>query len=261
MKISKQYIFTTLSLSLIFTLATADQIPLYLNPDTRSEIIVKLDSNHESFKHAFSVEEETKKNESWFCLEHFGTFYGYVTIDRINKNLNVKPETLVYYKPDHSSAVLTTLFKDDQAELVEADDWAKVRFTKPILLYFLKEVPLINQANIEQAPKEMPSTILLEEESLDMESSPSYIDTEALPMRYFEGILKTTHQRLGFRSPYEFKIIDKKGNFLAYVDLSNLLTSTPIEHFLHKTIVIHGAVKQLTNKRHIVVFAQTLHLK
>src|SRR5690606_17004333 len=112
-------------------------------------------------------------------------------------------------------------------------DWVEVSFRKPLVAYVRPEsdkvAPVIGEGSSE------PGVIFDNEKTAKAASAPiadrGAVATDGI-LRAFEGQLSKPRSFFFFKPPYEFQLVDASGNRIAYLDLSRLLITTPLEHFL-----------------------------
>ena len=74
----------------------------------------------------------------------------------------------------------------------------------------------------------------------------------------YSGILKLTRSFLLLRPNYEYCITDKKGNTVAFIDTSELVTGTPLLNLSGKEITVTGQTFPHKYRGVIVVKAQSI---
>ena len=191
----------------------------------------------------------------------------------INKGLEAKPGAAVHVRPEKDSPVLTTIEEGDKTELVEAFDWAEIKFSKSLTVYFYRkpkepepvEEPPPPPAPVEELEVESPGATppVPDEEIIQLPQalvdSPTEIPN---PPRYFEGILKTTGTPLGLaKKAYPLQIIGEGGKRIAFIDTKNLLISSAVENYIGKGVVVYGEAVRAAKSNQVVVKARTLRLK
>jgi hypothetical protein len=90
----------------------------------------------------------------------------------------------------------------------------------------------------------------------------SDITPSGLP-RFIEGRFTSTRGFIGFRHPYNFQLIDRRGNRIAYLDISRLLLTENVQNFEGRIVIIYGTAHRLQDARRkgVVIEVESLHLK
>lgn len=257
-------ILTTLSLlALVPALWGAEKVALHFMPDSDARIIAELEPDDAKLALAEDVIEKEKKEEGWQWLEYEGTFKGYVALDDVGKDLEVAPGALIRLDPDPDSPILTVVEEGDDVELIWAGDWAEVKFTKEVPVYFKKASPELPTIEFDSPADSMEGENIASGDPDTVEGGPSVYKNKKDGMlpRYFEGTLQKASGSLGRKPKYKLQLEDRKGKRIAFVDTSNLLISTPVESFVEKDVILYGGAITLSDSKDIVIVARTIRLR
>lgn len=113
----------------------ARELLLQLAPEADAPVIAKVIASDKVILDAAPA--EPNADEGWRQLALPTPFEGYVPTATLDKNLEISPGTAVRYLPTSESAKITEVKPDDRYEVVrENNDWATVRFDKPVTGYF-----------------------------------------------------------------------------------------------------------------------------
>ncbi len=149
---------------------------------------------------------------------------------------------------------------EDAAELIYAEDWAEISFSKSLPLYFKhpsKTLPVLSFGDETtrtqpdgSAPIAIPGIVPSVYANPSAESPP----------RYFEGILENATGWIGKKPKFKFQLVTGRGKRIAYVDITSLLVTKPIIYYLEKKVLIYGGAIGLDNSKEIVVYVRTIRL-
>ncbi len=238
----------------------AENIALYLAPDAGSHKLANINTEDKRLAGADPVMDEDNRAEGWYWLGYQGNFKGFVELKEVAKDLSVRPGALVYLRASSSSPVLTVITTEDAAELIYAEDWAEISFSKSLPLYFKhpsKTLPVLSFGDETtrtqpdgSAPIAIPGIVPSVYANPSAESPP----------RYFEGILENATGWIGKKPKFKFQLVTGRGKRIAYVDITSLLVTKPIIYYLEKKVLIYGGAIGLDNSKEIVVYVRTIRL-
>jgi hypothetical protein len=114
-----------------------NDVILRLAPSTEAAIITKIDAHSSLMQGARAVLEADKAQQGWKWLEYTITLDGYILSQRLSKNFDAAPNSLVRLEPNQHSQVLTTIQPHDIFEIIARNDtWTTIRFRKALPVYF-----------------------------------------------------------------------------------------------------------------------------
>ncbi len=245
-------------------LVSAEKVALYLESDITSEKIAEISPEDSRLSIAEPVMDEDNRAEGWYWMEYRGDFTGFVELKDVAKDLSVRPGALVYLRATYDSPVFTVITEEDAAELIFAQDWAEISFSKAVPVYFkhpAKTVPVLRFG------KEGEASPTVQPEDSDRVYLPGAVPTvytnpaSENPPRYFEGTFEKATSWLGQKPKFKFQIVTGRGKRIAYVDISSLLATKPMKNYLDKKVLIYGGAIALDESKQIVVYARTLRLR
>ncbi|HEY5552617.1 MAG TPA: hypothetical protein VIK52_12060, partial [Opitutaceae bacterium] len=174
----------------------------------------------------------------------------------IGKNLDIKPGSSLYVAPDTSAPVVGRMEAGDRAELKGLrGDWTLYSYEDP-LTGFIKLATPIALTPVATGPSIVTGATVVPR------PAGSDITPAGVP-RFIEGRFTATRGFIGFRHPYNFQLMDKRGNRIAYLDISRLLLTDQIQNFEGRLVVIYGTASRLEDSRRkgMVIEVEGLHLK
>ena len=194
--------------------------------------------------------------EGWLAVLVPGPHDVYVRNGDVAKSLDIKVGSSLYIAPDTSAPVVGTMEAGDHAEVKGLrGDWTLYTYDDP-LVGFIKLATPVTVAPVTDAPSG-PTTGVEVPRPIGGDVTPSGIP------RFIEGRFKPTRSFLGFHHPYNFQLVDKHGDRIAYLDISRLLLTDKVENFEDRLVIVYGTVHKLVDARRkgIVIDVESLHLK
>jgi hypothetical protein len=83
---------------------------------------------------------------------------------------------------------------------------------------------------------------------------------DAVP-RIFQGRFVSTRSAFRPRRPYDWALADESGSRFAYLDVSRLLQTEPIENYVGRTVAVLGAARALPGTKDFVIVVESLQLR
>lgn len=189
----------------------------------------------------------------WMAVEVAGTHELFVDNKDVGKNLDVKPGSFFYLRPDRRAPVVATMQAGDKAELANLHgNFTSYKLEKPITGYIKLSSNLGPTGPA--APARTPVI-------LAGPAATGEVGRASLP-RFFEGRFAATQNFITYRHPYNFQLLDPTGNRFAYLDVSRLLLTDKIELYQDRIVIIYGTARTINEqgtKR--VIEVESLHLK
>ncbi len=236
---------------------------VHLRPTADSPVIGKLPQDGFFMAPPESVSlSEREKNEGWEAISFLDDFRGFVKRTDVTKDLRVAPGSVVYISAaEDSSRILTRAHANDLFEVEKlAGEWAEVSFRKPVT-GFLRPGESKRPAPV--ATREVARTELsiLDDTPPAPQAQAAHSrvisDRAGIPtdgiLRAFEGRLGQPRSFFGRSPPHAYQIVDASGNRIAYLDLSRLLITTPLEHFLGREFHFYGRAEAIEGRRDFVI--------
>ena len=261
----KSALLILLSLTIVPAISNAaENIALYLAPDTGSHKLADINVEDKRLAGAEPVMDEDNRAEGWYWLGYQGDFKGFVELKEVAKDLSVRPGALVYLRASSKSPVLTVITTEDAAELIYAEDWAEISFSKSLPVYFKHPSKTLPVLIFEDEPNK---TTRAQPDGSTPVSIPGIVPSVyanpsvEIPPRYFEGILENATGWIGKKPKFKFQLVTGRGKRIAYVDITSLLVTKPIIYYLGKKVLIYGGAIGLDDSKEIVVYARTMRLR
>ena len=191
--------------------------------------------------------------DGWLAVLVPGPHEVYVRNGDLGKDLNIKTGSSLYIAPDTSAPVIGTMESGDRAELKGLrGDWTLFSFNDPVKGFIKLAAPIaLTPAAPAQASGAQPPR-----------PAGSDITPSGMP-RFLEGRFKPTRSFLGFHQPYNFQLVDKNGDRIAYLDISRLLQTDKIDNYDDRLVIVYGTAHKLedAHRKGIVIEVESLHLK
>lgn len=194
--------------------------------------------------------------DGWMAVLAPGPHEVYVRNSDVGKNLDIRPGSSLYVAPDTSAPVIGTMEKGDRAELKGLrGDWTLYSY-EDALTGFIKLATPVALATVPPAGETGSGAIT------GVRTPTSDVTPSGLP-RFIEGRFAPTRGFIGFRHPYNFQLVDRKGSRIAYLDISRLLLTDKIENFENRIVIVYGTARKLEDHRRkgVVIDVESLHLK
>lgn len=188
----------------------------------------------------------------WMAVEIAGTYELYVDNKDVGKNLDVKPGSFFYLRPDHRAPVVATMQAGDKAELANLHgSFTSYKVEKPITGYIKLSS---NLATVPATPNRTPVIVA-------GPVATGEVSRAALP-RFYEGRFAATQNFIAYRHPYNFQLLDPTGNRFAYLDVSRLLLTDKIDLYQDRIVIIYGTARTINEQgTRRVIEVESLHLK
>jgi hypothetical protein len=214
----------------------------------------------------------------WMAVEMAGPFEGYVQDKELTKDLDMKPGAPIYLAPKLESGVLTTAEKGDKTNITgQRSRWLQIRLERKLNGYIfiggtpgylppIATTPAGSSAAAPSGPAPMAAAPIAPVAYGAAEAgraapmvNPSD-SASALP-RQFLGHLAYTQRPLRPRRPYDWALNDDAGKRYAYLDVTKLLLSQPLEALADHDIVVYGAPRGSADGKDLVITVETMQLK
>ena len=226
----------------------------------------------------------------WQAVERADTQDCWVRDNDLDKELNVKPGTLLRAAPNaDTTAVTGTMGAGDLSDLRDIQGrWVKVHYTKRTIGYIqspaadaaaaVVATATVTVTATATAPSISPQTLAaLIHPQPQPQPSQSHITTATTVVtttatttvragttpsvpRSFEGTLAIVRHVFS-RSPYDYQLNDAAGERFAYLDLAKLNESARYESYVGQTVIIYGTMFPVPGTKDIVIKVETIQLK
>ncbi len=249
-----KYCRIPLGMLLAGTFLGAQEIALYLEPGATEPAGVTAKAE-EIAAIAQPAEGKDLPAGGWFWAQWKDSYTGYTGLEQIKKDLTVKPGAVIRQRPGDIAPILTIVQEGDETELLQGGDWAKVRFVKPLPVYFQLPQQLRpgdkppEPATAAPAPSAPPPAAAQEK------PPPPKTAEKPLP-RLLEGILEESKAIYGPGRGHPLKLVNARGKTIAFVDIARLKPNNPLSFYLNAEVIIRGEVSRekgalIINARHI----------
>jgi hypothetical protein len=279
----------TFAFTPLLLLAQPEARTVHLGPDTDAPVIGLLPSGSVMLPPLPPVSmSERAQAEGWAAISFLDNFRGFVLRSQIRKDLTLATDTPIYLSAqEDSSQILALAQARDVVEVQNVDGlWAEVSFRKPVT-GFVQEVghraspaavnrPPAGSGAVRPQPQPLRETIAADTVR-DARDTPSdnvraarrgriapppthspiptevFVDSGPPVLRAFEGWLSPTRSFFGRSQPFSHQIIDQAGNRIAYLDLSRLLITTPLDEFYGLRFEFYGRSEAIPERRDFVI--------
>lgn len=253
-------------------LRSDEAVSVHLRPATDSPVLGELEPGARlRTPGANIVLGPEQEREGWRPIAFQAELRGFVHRRFLTKDLEVRPGASIYHERDASPEfLLTEVSRNDAVNVGRlSGDWADVRLNKTIPAFIRYRAPAVAEAAPAPASEEPEEDFAIRDEPARAEAVPSLgpvITTrEAIPtdgsMRLFQGYLSQPRSFLGRQHPYPYQMVTERGNRIAYLDLSRLLITTPLENLMHYRFEFYGRAKQIEDRRDFVIEVENMRMR
>lgn len=266
----KTSLYSLLCLGLLATLANAMAADrsVHLRPTSDSPVIGSVSQDAFLIAPAEPVTLSNRELErGWEAISFLENFRGFVQRTDLTKDLKVAPGSAVYVNAEvNSDKVLTRARANDLFEVENlSGNWAEVSFRKPVTAFVRSE------SSTASAPREAARAVQTSdiqdepEQRAEATQRPTVSRRTAIPsdgmVRSFQGQLGQPRTLFGRQAPYPFQIVDSSGNRIAYLDLSKLLITAPMEHLIGRQYEFYGKAEPIDGRRDFVIRVERIFQK
>lgn len=257
-----------LALSAASTFGQESGQPVHLRPTTDSPVLGHLAEDAFRMKPPQPVSlSESEKQEGWEAISFLDNLRGFVRRNDLTKDLNVAPGAAVFLSAEENPARLVTRAEaNDNFEVAKlSGDWVEVSFRKPVTGFIRRQA--------DRAPDERKTETAEVVDQADEEEVAEVADTRRRPisdraaipndgiLRSFQGQLSKPRSFFGRQPPYPYQMVDSSGNRIAYLDLSKLLITAPMEHVLGRDYEFFGRAEPIAGRRDFVIHVERMQRK
>jgi hypothetical protein len=198
----------------------------------------------------------------WLAVELPGPFQAYVRNRDFLKSLDVRIGASIRIAPKLDAPVLTKAGKDDSIEITGLfGKWTQIKLTKKIVGYI--QAPAVVAAPPPPAPAPDFTPAPAPAPAAVDNNAPGHAVTTSVASlpRLLEGTVVSTRRPFTPRRPYDYQLNDSSGSRLAYIDVSHLLLTVPMDNYIDHTVDVYGTVQSTNNGNDLVISAESLQLK
>ncbi|GAB5561118.1 MAG: hypothetical protein SynsKO_27650 [Synoicihabitans sp.] len=258
---------------LSFCLATAEvatrATPVHVSPDSGSAVL-HLVKTGETLP---DVTNSAGLPPGWIAVSLPGPHDVFVENRFIGKDLDVKPGSPLHVGAKSTSAVLTQSTVDDKIQITGLRGrWTQLRLDQPVTGYVFDELGASNRSlpnadpflstPVQDSPP-ITSTSIQPQSNVGKAIDRTAEERQSLAAlpRLFEGVLASTRSPLRPRRPYDFALETENGTRFAYLDLTRILLTTPVEKYLNGHVVVYGVARPVPDTKDIVITVESLQLR
>lgn len=263
------FISITLVGAIVLTAAAVHAgYPVHLRPDTGAATIGQFAAGETPRPPLEAAPlTEAQRAQGWEAISFLDNFRGYVNRADLSKDLNARIGALIYARSERDpNLVMTVAAQGDRFEVLELrGEWAEVSFRKP-LTGFINRAPAPDPLQDETpiAPTPLIETLPLVDSGEQAQPPEAHgqivASRAAIPIdghiRVFEGRLARPRAWLGRGPPYQHQIVDTAGRRIAFLDMSKLLITAPIEDYLNRNFQVFGIAEPIEGRRDFVIRAE-----
>lgn len=242
--------------------------PIHVRPDSGS-VVIRLVKPGEILPENVMV---GGTPTGWKAVSLPGPHEVFVRNSDISKNLDVKPGAPLRLGAKSDAAVLTHATADDDMEITGLRGrWTQLTLNQPVTGYVFdtatpapdRPAPAVTRTPVQDvsvvASNTVTSTAPTAGKAVDR--TPAERQSLADLPRVFEGVLASTRSPLRPRRPYDFALQAEDGTRFAYLDLTKILLTTPVENFLNLQVVVYGVARPIPDTKDIVISVESAQLR
>ncbi|HLS29002.1 MAG TPA: hypothetical protein VK041_10155 [Opitutales bacterium] len=246
--------------------AEEDERSVYLRPSEDAPVIGTLPKGAFVMSPTQPAElSDRQRAEGWEAISYLDHLQGFVQRTDLTKDLFVQTGARIYSHERSDPRYLLTLAEAEDHYEIEnlTANWVEVSFRKPITAFIRSDdsnspspvgIGTASQSDgdLFDSPAEQKESVAKQEPSRAPVATKSAISDDSI-LRTFEGWLGTPRSFFGRKPLYPYQIVDASGNRIAYLDLSRLLITTPLEHFIGRKFLFYGRAEPIEGKRDFVI--------
>lgn len=211
----------------------------------------------------------------WAAVTLAGPHEVYVQNKDITKSLDVRPGAELRQAPKSDAPVLTLANAGETLDIIGLHGrWTQLKLARPLTGYIrvpsaslpLSSTPrpAVTDSAAPPAPLAPPPVRAAAQGATPGEASAAVSLGEsagdAVP-RIFQGRFISTRSPFRPRRPYDWALADESGSRFAYLDVSRLLQTEPIENYTGRTVAVLGAARAVPGTKDFVIIVESLQLR
>ncbi len=218
--------------------ATAADVALYFAPSHDSPVAFRVPETQAALKSA----QPAAGSPNWYVVQWKDLYTGWSPKSFAMKDLTLEEKAPIYAAADTGSLMLGRVPPGAQIAVAQVSgDWAKVRFTATMPLYFYKEP-------VKAAP---PPVVLPQAPSAVSDASRGEITGQP---RFYKGTLKPRRTMPTFQqAPYDYQLNNLDGEVVGLVDFKDVISSTPTSAYINKKVNIYGVGERIEKYPYCVI--------
>lgn len=258
--------------SLLSALPLTEPTPVHVKPDSSAAAFTVLKAGSDA---ALASPQPASLPLGWAAIELAGPHEVYVQNKDITKSLDVRPGAELRQAPKADAPVLTLANAGETLDITGLHGrWTQLKLARPLIGYIKitsAALPLAStprpaslEATAAPAPLAPPPVRAAAQGAVagDVSAPVSLGDSggDAVP-RIFQGRFISTRSPFRPRRPFDWALADESGSRFAYLDVSRLLQTEPIENYTGRTVAVLGAARPVPGTKDFVILVESLQLR
>lgn len=118
----------------------ASEVLLRLSPDANAAAVARVDDTSPTIQRSTQVANPFLAQNGWKQSQHMVSVDGYISTAKMSKNFEIELQTPLSANTNLSGTPLTRIEQSDQIKVLQVhDQWAKLRITKALPVYFQQQ--------------------------------------------------------------------------------------------------------------------------
>lgn len=258
--------------SILSALPISEPTPVHVKPDSAAPAFTVLKAGSNT---TLASPQPGGLPIGWAAIELAGPHEVYVQNKDITKSLDVRPGAELRQAPKADAPILTLANAGETLDITGLHGrWTQLKLARPLVGYIKVASatlplastprPVTSEVAAAPAPLAPPPVRAAAQGATPGEASTavSLGDTggDAVP-RIFQGRFISTRSPFRPRRPYDWALADESGSRFAYLDVSRLLQTEPIENYAGRTVAVLGAARALPGTKDFVIVVESLQLR
>jgi hypothetical protein len=258
--------------SLLSALPLTEPTPVHVKPDSLAAAFTVLKAGSDA---ALASPQPASLPLGWAAIELAGPHEVYVQNKDITKSLDVRPGAELRQAPKADAPVLTLANAGETLDITGLHGrWTQLKLARPLIGYIkitsaalpLASTPRPASSETTAAPAPLappPVRAAAQGAAAGEVSAPVSLGDsggDAVP-RIFQGRFISTRSPFRPRRPFDWALADESGSRFAYLDVSRLLQTEPIENYTGRTVVVLGAARPVPGTKDFVILVESLQLR
>lgn len=258
--------------SLLSAVPLTEPTPVHLKPDSAAAAFTVLKAGSDA---ALASPQPANLPLGWAAVELAGPHEVYVQNKDITKSLDVRPGAELRQAPKADAPILTLANAGETLDITGLHGrWTQLKLARPLIGYIKVASatlplastprPAVTDAATAPAPLAPPPVRAAAQgaKAGDVSAPVSLGDSggDAVP-RIFQGRFISTRSPFRPRRPYDWALADESGSRFAYLDVSRLLQTEPIENYTGRTVAVLGAARPIPGTKDFVILVESLQLR
>jgi hypothetical protein len=270
---SLRIVSVTLAVSSILSaLPLSEPTPVHVKPESSAAAFTVLKAGSDA---ALVSPQPASLPFGWAAVELAGPHEVYVQNKDITKSLDVRPGAELRQAPKADAPILTLANAGETLDITGLHGrWTQLKLARPLVGYIKvasaslplasSPRPALTEPAGAPAPFAPPPVRAAAQGATAGEASTAVSLTDsggdAVP-RIFQGRFVSTRSPFRPRRPYDWALADESGSRFAYLDVSRLLQTEPIENYAGRTVAVLGAARALPGTKDFVIIVESLQLR